>query len=313
MNSPEAARKILDELGLPRAQRNERSALTLLALLDLQPGRAWSRAASPLMGITPIMDWVRANYGKNYAPNTRETIRRQTMHQFMQAGLVRYNPDKLDRAVNSPHAVYQISEPALSLLRTYGSRQWPKALSTFRSHAQSLADQFAKDRAMTLVPVRVADDAEISLSPGEHSELIRSIIESFAPRFATGGALVYVGDTGDKRSYFQEEMLASLGVTVDRHGKMPDVVIHDVDRNWLLLIESVTSHGPVDAKRHEELTQLFRRAKCGLVFVTAFPSRSVMARYLADIAWETEVWTADSPSHLIHFNGERYLGPHRAQ
>jgi len=134
-----------------------------------------------------------------------------------------------------------------------------------------------------------------------------------SPGFAAGGTLVYVGDTGAKDGYFEEDMLASLGVTVDRHGKMPDVVIHDVDRNWLLLIESVTSHGPVDAKRHEELTQLFRRAKCGLVFVTAFPSRSVMARYLADIAWETEVWTADSPSHLIHFNGERYLGPQRAQ
>ncbi len=318
MNSLEAARKILDELGLPRAQRNERSALTLLALLDLQPGKAWSKAASPLVGITAIMDWVRANYGKNYAPNTRETVRRQTMHQFVQAGLVRYNPDKPDRAVNSPHAVYQISEPALSLFQTYGSRQWPKALSSFRSRARSLADQFANERAMTLIPVRIADDKEISLSPGEHSELIRSIIESFAPRFAAGSTLIYVGDTGDKSSYFQEEMLAALGVTVDRHGKMPDVVIHDVDRNWLLLIESVTSHGPVNAKRHEELLQLFGeakcgKAKCGLVFVTAFPSRSIMARYLADIAWETEVWTADAPSHLIHFNGERYLGPHGAQ
>ena len=287
--------------------------MTLLALLDLQPGKAWSKAASPLVGITPIMDWVRANYGKNYAPNTRETVRRQTMHQFVQAGLVRYNPDKPDRAVNSPHAVYQISEPALSLFQTYGSRQWPKALSSFRSRARSLADQFANERAMTLIPVRIADDKEISLSPGEHSELIRSIIESFAPRFAAGSTLIYVGDTGDKSSYFQEEMLAALGVTVDRHGKMPDVVIHDVDRNWLLLIESVTSHGPVNAKRHEELLQLFGEAKCGLVFVTAFPSRSIMARYLADIAWETEVWTADAPSHLIHFNGERYLGPHGAQ
>ncbi len=170
---------------------------------------------------------------------------------------------------------------------------------------------------MTLVPVRLADGKEISLSPGEHSELIRSIIESFAPRFAAGGTLVYVGETGTKDGYFEEDVLASLGLAVDRHGKMPDVVIHDVERNWLLLVESVTSHGPVNAKRHEELLQLFREAKCGeakcgLVFVTAFPSRSIMARYLADIAWETEVWTADAPSHLIHFNGERYLGPHGA-
>jgi hypothetical protein len=35
-----------------------------------------------------------------------------------------------------------------------------------------------------------------------------------------------------------------------------------------------------------------------------------MSRYLGEIAWETEVWVADAPSHLIHFNGERFLGPY---
>jgi hypothetical protein len=158
--------------------------------------------------------------------------------------------------------------------------------------------------------VQIAPGRKIALSPGEHSELIRAIIEEFGPRFAPGSTLVYAGDTGDKWGYFDAALLAKLGVEIDAHGKMPDVVLHYVERNWLLLVESVTSHGPVDGKRHAELTKLFAGATAGLVYVTAFPNRAVMARYLGEIAWETEVWIAETPSHLIHFNGERFLGPY---
>jgi len=305
-----AALKILDELGLPRAQQNERSALTLLALLDLRPDREWKRAAAPLIGITPIMDWMRIQYGKHYKPNTRETVRRQTMHQFVLAGIAQYNPDDPARPVNSPSAVYQISPDALALVKRYGGPGWAMHLKAYRRDVQSLTDRFARGREMERIPVRLADGTEIRLSPGEHSALIRDIVHEFAPRFAPGSVLIYAGDTGEKLGYFDHERLAALGVSVDHHGKMPDVVIHDVTRNWLLLIESVTSHGPVDGKRHHELATLFAASTAGLVFVTAFPTRSVMARYLAEIAWESEVWVADAPTHLIHFNGTRFLGPY---
>ena len=151
---------------------------------------------------------------------------------------------------------------------------------------------------------------KLKFSQAEHSELIRAIVEDFGSHFAPGGVLVYVGDTDEKQGYFNEVLLTKLGVEVDAHGKMPDVVLHFVKKNWLLLIESVTSHGPVDGKRHAELTKLFTGSKAGLVYVTAFPSRAIMGKYLGEIAWETEVWVADAPSHLIHFNGERFLGPY---
>lgn len=163
---------------------------------------------------------------------------------------------------------------------------------------------------MERIPVQLSDGTEVLLSPGDHSVLIRAIIEEFAPRFAPGGTLIYAGDTGDKFGYFDREKLAALGVSVDDHGKMPDVVIHDEKRNWLILIESVTSHGPVDGKRHHELTTLFADSTAGLVYVTAFQTRTAMARYLSEIAWESEVWVADAPTHLIHFNGVRFLGPY---
>ncbi|AXA56687.1 BsuBI/PstI family type II restriction endonuclease [Pseudomonas thivervalensis] len=304
------ALQVLVSLGLPRAQHNERSALSLLAILNLTPGKSWRQAANPLIGITPIMDWIRDQYDKDYAPNSRETIRRQTMHQFCDAGLALYNPDLPTRPVNSPKAVYQVEPSALELLKTFGTADWHDALAEYMVERETLVARYAKEREQNMIPVEIALGKQIYLSPGDHSELIRDIVESFAPRFAPGSTLVYAGDTGDKMGYFDAPLLASLGVEVDSHGKMPDVVLHFTQKNWLLLVESVTSHGPVDGKRHAELAKLFKGSTAGLVYVTAFPNRGIMGRYLGEIAWETEVWVADAPSHLIHFNGVRFLGPY---
>ena len=295
---------------MPRAQQNERSALCLLALLNLTANMEWVGAQNPLIGITPIMDFARTHYNRRYAPNTRETFRRFSMHQLVSAGIALYNPDNPQRPVNSPKAVYQIEPAALSFLRTFGTGSWTKERRAYLRNRQTLAARYAKERDMHKLAVKLGSGETIRLSPGAHSELIKAIIEEFAPRFVPGGTLLYAGDTGEKWGYFDKEPLANLGVVVDSPGKMPDVVIYDTENQWLLLVESVTSHGPVNAKRHEELAKLFSGAKVGLVYVTAFPSRALMTRYLGEIAWETEVWVADSPSHLIHFDGKRFLGPY---
>ena len=306
----EEALAIIKSLGLPRAQQNERSAVSLLALLNLTPKKKWTEAESPLVGITPVMDWAHEHYEKKYAPNTRETFRRQTMHQFLAAGLVVYNPDKPDRSVNSPKVVYQIEPATLDLIRNFGTTKWTSKLAIYLAEHHTLISRYAKERQHNLIPVVIAPGKTIALSPGEHSELIRAIVEEFAPRFVPGSVLVYAGDTGEKWGYFDKVLLTALGIEVDAHGKMPDVVLHYTEKNWLLLVESVTSHGPVDGKRHAELSKLFAGSKSGLVYVTAFPNRTIMGHYLGEIAWETEVWVADAPSHLIHFNGERFLGPY---
>lgn len=315
--NPIAAKQKIDEalailkaLELPRGQLNERSALTLLALLGLEPQAAWAEAGNPRMGITPIMDFCRDHYGTKYAPNTRETFRRQTMHQFVEACLAVPNPDLPDRPVNSPKWCYQVEPKALKLLRSYGTAHWDTTLAEWRETAASLKQRYAREREMNKVPLRMAEGRELYLTPGNHSRLIRAIVEEFAPRFVPGGQMIYVGDTGDKWAYFDEEALRGLGVAVDQHGKMPDVVAYYTAKDWLLLIEAVTSHGPVDAKRRAELANLFRDAKPGLVYVTAFLNRGDMVKYVGEISWATEVWVADAETHLIHFNGERVLGPY---
>lgn len=301
---------ILGALELPREQQNERSALTLLSLLGLNSESEWRDAKDPLMGITPMMEFFGAHYGKRYAPNTRETVRRQTIHQFLDAGIVLINPDDPSRSTNSPYSVYQIEPGLLTLLRSFGSAEWNKGLATYIASVQTLKRRYAQEREMKRIPVEVAPGKTITLSPGGQNILVEKIIKDFCELYGRGGKLLYVGDTDEKWAHFEEEDLKNLGVAVEAHGKMPDVIVHVGEKNWLILVEAVTSHRPVNPKRHGELKSLFRNSKAGLVFVTAFLDRQAMTRHLGDISWETEVWVADSPTHLIHFNGERFLGPY---
>jgi len=175
------------------------------------------------------------------------------MHQFVEAGLAVPNPDGPSRPVNSPKFCYQIEPAALKLLRTYGMPAWADNLKTYLRSVETLKQRYARARELKMVPVTLAEGQEVYLTPGAHSKLVKAIVDEFAPRFVPGGYVIYVGDTGDKWRYFDEEALRTLGVTVDVHGKMPDVVIHHVEKDWLVLIEAVTSHGPVNAKRREEL------------------------------------------------------------
>jgi adenine-specific DNA-methyltransferase len=306
----EEAQKILAALELPAEQQNERSALTLLALVEVKPNDRWSAARNPLCGITPMMKFFAEHYGKTYAPNTRETVRRQTVHQFMDAGLIVPNPDEPGRPVNSGKTVYQIDPDALELVRAYGTVKWHRRLATYLASVETLRKRYARERAMERIPLTLPAGDEITLSPGGQNVLIKQIVDEFCPRFAPGGKVLYIGDTDDKWLCCDERALKTLGVAVDRHGKMPDVVVYHVQKNWLLLIEAVTSHGPVNPKRRDELQRLFAGATAGLVYVTTFLSRKAMIKYLPEISWETEVWIAESPSHMIHFNGHRFLGPH---
>lgn len=305
----EEAQSILRDLGLPRAQQNERSALTLLALLDLKPDTPWAEAGAPVIGIHAMLQFFDRHYGKTYAENSRETVRRQTIHQFMDAGIVVDNPEgKL--ATNSGKYAYQIDRSTLDLLRTYGAEVWDHNLRAWLASVETLKARYAQEREMARIPVELPTGEKFTLSPGGQNVLVEQIIHEFAPRFTPGGKVIYIGDTDTKFAYFDQAALAALGVLLNEHGKIPDVIIHYTKRDWLVLVEAVTSHGPINPKRHNELKQLFGSSRAGLVFVTTFLSRKAMVEYLGDISWETDVWVAESPSHLIHFNGERFLGPY---
>lgn len=304
------ARELLDSLNFDAARSNERSALVLLALANVKPEQEWQEATNPLLRTVEIMDFLRQQYGRDYKPNTRETIRRRTLHQFADAGLIVQNPDKPDRPTNSPQWCYQLTDRALDVVKNFKSATFDDMLLRYLTDLPGLRAVYAAEREMVRIPVKLPNGDEIDISQGGQNPLLRKMVEDFCPYYTPGGEVLYIGDTGDKWRYFEREALDDLEVVVDRHGKMPDLVVFMRDKNWLVLLEAVTSHGPIDAKRHGELQTLFAGSKAGLVFVTCFPDRQTMREHLGVIAWETEVWCADDPTHMIHFNGERFLGPY---
>ena len=312
------AKMILEALGLPRKQQNERSALTLLALCNIKKIDRWSHAKRVSLSVVGnrknpkypgVMRFIAEHYGKLYAENSRETFRRQTLHQFVQAGVVDHNPEEPKLPTNSKDNHYRLTAEALRVVQAYGTDAWKEELDNFRKRFGNLRQKYSSQRKLKMLSLRLANGTGLTFSPGKHNELQIAIIEQFAPRFAPGGTLLFVGDTANKDLYMDVDALKSLGISFDQHNKFPDVLLYDKKRKWLFLIEAVTSHGPVSPKRIIELEALLVNCKAGKVYVTAFPDFKAFRKHTDDIAWETEVWLADFPDHMIHFNGNRFVGP----
>ena len=307
------AQEILKALGLPAAQQNEMSALVLLALCSIKEDTPWAKAKRASQRITKeIMAFVNDNYKAEspYAPNTRETFRRQVLHQFVQASVVNYNPDDPTLPVNSPKAHYAITPEALTVVQGYGKAEWKNKVEKFAQETTMLREKYAAERDVHRIPL-IIEGNEYYLSPGAHNEVQSAVVEEFAPRFAPGGKLLYIGDAEDKDLYVNTAGLEALKLPLTEHSKLPDIVISDEKRGWLFLIEVVTSHGPVSAKRVVELEEFTKDCPYGIVYVTAFPNAKEFKKHVDDIAWETEVWLSDTPDHMIHFNGDRFIGPRK--
>lgn len=310
MTKIEEAQIILKDLGLPKLQQNEMSALTLLALCDISEKDNWKDAKKISLGVTKgIMKFFSDVYNKDYAPNTRETVRRFVLHQFEQARVADYNPDIPNLPVNSPRAHYAISKEALEVIQTFGTKDWSENARKFRDSISNLAEEYAKKRTVVRVPVKLPNGDTLSLSSGKHNEVQAAIVEQFRPEFAENSELLYLGDTEQKDLYSDNKTMSEIGIPIDQHSKLPDVVLYDKNKNWLYLIEAVTSHGPVSPKRIVELEQLLENCDAGLIYVTAFPDFKEFKKWSSKIAWETEIWICEMPSHMIHFNGDRFMGP----
>ncbi len=311
------AQELLKALGLPKKQYNKRSAWVLLALANIKPQDVWQNAQAPLLPTVDIMQFIRENYGQDYKPNSRETIRRQTLHQFEQARLVDRNRDDPSRATNSKDNNYSLNQPIIDVLTEYPNGAWVQKIKEYKEDLHNLQELYQRKLDMEKIPVRLPNGREIKLSPGKHNQLHADIVHEFCSRFiGESGVVLYIGDTASSRNeggkllVLDAAELDALGVPPMSHDKLPDVVVYDEKRKWLFMIEAVTSHGPVSPKRWIELEKTLEDCKVGRVYVTAFPDVIEFRKHAADIAWETEVWIADNPDHMIHFNGDRFLGPH---
>ena len=161
---------------------------------------------------------------------------------------------------------------------------------------------------MQQIPVNI-NNLNLSLSIGEHNQLQKAIIESFLPRFAPYSVCLYLGDTTNKNLINEQLILQKLGFNISIHNKMPDVVLYSEKNNWIYFIEAVTSVGPMSPKRILEIEEMTKNVTAGKIFVTAFLDLKTCQKFIPQIAWETEIWIAENPDHMIHLNGDKFLGP----
>ncbi len=298
------ARYFLEKIGMPNRQQANICCLSLLALAGITRKMSWTAATNNWIRIHDIIAFAKKYYGITYAENSRETFRKQAMHHFRNAALIEDNGE----ATNSPNYCYRLTNEALSTVQTLGEKKREKAIEYFLEHHRQLKDIYASKRKLKLIPVKI-NNRDYTLSKGKHNELQKAIVEQFAPRFAPGSSCLYVGDTTNKDLVKDVEALRNLGFGITLHDKMPDVVFYRKDKNWVYFVEAVTSVGPMDPKRILEISKMTENVTAGKIFVTAFLDFKSYRRYSDQLAWETEVWIADKPDHMIHLNGNKFLGP----
>ncbi len=298
---------ILVKVGIPRAQQNERSSLTLLAVLDLKRNSPLAQAKKRVIRIHDILVFIQQNYNKKYAENTREIIRRQTLHQFEQAGIVERNSDDLSRPTNSPNTVYNITDEAFILVKYYYTPEWDKTLHEFVAKKGRLVERYEKRKDKNLIQLKTLAGDVIKFSPGKHNQLQAKIIKELVPRFCSKAKLVYVGDAANKMLFEDKKLVKKLNIPITQHDKMPDVVLYDGEKNHLFLIEAVTSHCSISPKRQVELEKTLKECEAKKIYISAFPDFHEFKRHTDNIAWETEVWVASNPDHMIHFNGPKFF------
>lgn len=304
MDKIEETREFLNNIGMPKAQQSDICCYVILAMAGIKPDMQWKEATNVWIRIHDIIQFANSYYGTTYAENSRETFRKQALHHFRTAALVEDN----GKATNSPNYRYRLTEETLQMLRVRDTIEWQSSLRRFLHYHQSLIEMYASKKKMSMMPVKI-NGQDFSFSPGKHNELQKAIIEEFAPRFAPNSECLYVGDTIEKDLVKNVEKLTELGFEITLHDKMPDVVLYREDKKWLYFVESVTSVGPMDPKRILEITEMTKDVTAGKIFVTAFLDFKTYKRFSENLAWETEVWIAEMPEHMIHLNGDRFLGP----
>lgn len=309
MDKLEVAKYLLERVGMPTEQQSALCCLSLLAMAKLAKSTPYSQATNEWVRIHDIIAFISDHYGVAYAENSRETFRKRAMHAFRTAALIEDN----GKATNSPNYRYRITSEFLAVIQNMsGSKRVlcddNAYLTQFIANHENLTEIYASKKKMQKLPVRI-NNKDFTFSPGKHNQLQKAIIEEFAPRFAPNSECLYVGDTTQKDLVKDVDKLSSIGFEITLHDKMPDVVLYREDKNWVYFVEAVTSAGPMNPKRVSEITAMTENVSSGKIFVTAFLDFATFKKFSEQLAWETEVWIADMPEHMIHLNGDKFLGP----
>jgi type II restriction enzyme len=306
---------ILNETGIPfekkRARGLESMAMCFLAVAGVT--KSWKEAKGQNEGrqltTREIIKFINEHFEEKISMGSYDDIRRKHLKLPVLYDLILNSAKNPKASTNDPTRGYTLDSEFKTLITFYGTAQWDIKLKLFKKDRVSF-EAMERKRNIPKIQVTLPGDIALELSKGEHNQLQREIIEEFLPRYGAGAAVLYIGDTSNKFLYKQDAELQQLGLEL-AHEELPDIVAYSKSKNWLYLIEAVYSSGPMSEERVLELRKKLRDCPADLIFVTAFISKNDFRKYILDIAWETEVWTADNPDHLVHFNGDKFLGPYK--
>lgn len=306
MSKLDEAKQILKDIGMPTKQQNDNCGFSLLALAKLSEKSSWNDSTKNWLRIHDIIQYTNNTFNKNYKENTRESFRKSALHHFRNAGII------IDSAsdTNSGKYSYCITDEFLSLIKTYNTPAYKNELSNFLSNHETLIKIYASKKEVTKIPIKI-NGIDFLLSGGAHNELQKDIILEFASRFAQNSICLYLGDTTKKDLINDTEALNKLGFSINVHNKMPDVILYKKDSNWLYFIEAVASSGPMTPERIMDIEKMTENVNAGKIYVTAFPDFKMFKKWSESLAWETEVWISEMPDHMIHLNGDKFLGPRK--
>lgn len=310
---------ILKSFGIPvetqTKLRRERMAKVFMAIADLKPDTSWSDAKdisnNHYLGTREIISFINKYWGENISPGSYDDIRRVDLIFPLKAFVVLKSAKNPIANTNDGTRGYSLNESAARVIRSYGYESWSSNLKEFLGGRKLLSDELERVRNLSRVKVNFKDGKELIFSPGEHNLLQKNVIESFLAIFGNNSEVLYVGDSAKKDLFINKEKLQELNFFELAHDKLPDVVAYSEEKNWLYLIEAVSTANPINENRRIDLLEATTNCTADIVFVTAFPNKNIYRKFAHDIAWETEVWIADAPEHMIHFNGDKFLGPHK--
>lgn len=307
---------VLGDVGIPvngTPRRLEKMAMACLAVGDIKTEFAEAKSASDSRFLTTreIISYENANYGENISPGSYDDIRRKDLLLPVQARIVLNSSSFDSQATNNPTRGYALNPLFADLIKCYGTTKWKKSLVKYKKQVELLKDELERKRNLEKIPVKLPSGVELELSAGEHNVLQKCIVEDFLTRFGLGAEVLYIGDTSDKFLYKNGEVLKQIGFFTLEHEELPDVVAYCREKNLLFLIEAVHSAGPMSEIRVRKLKKQMEKCTAIPVFVTCFLDKKEFRKWVTEIAWETEVWIADSPEHMIHFNGFKFLEIHQ--
>lgn len=307
---------ILGEVGVPldgTPRRLEKMAMACLAVGNMKSSLQEAKSADDgcFLITREIIAFENKHYGEDISSGSYDNIRRKDLLYPVQAGIV-LNSSALDvQATNNPTRGYALNPLFARLLKSYDTPEWKGELESYKNRMKLLAEELERKRDLEKIPVKLPSGTNLLLSAGEHNVLQKHIVEDFLSRFGWGAEVLYIGDTSDKYLYKNEEVLAQIGFFTLEHEELPDVVAYCKAKNLLFLIEAVHSTGPMDEIRVMKLRKQLANCTAIPIFVTTFLNKKEFRRWVEKIAWESEVWIADSPEHMIHFNGYKFLEIHK--